>query len=397
MAGITGMGDTFDLPNYVGELFGISKEDQPFLSAIGGLTGGIPANAKRFEWEYYDLRTPAVRVALEGAAAPTAEERVRANASNVLQIVHEAVDVSYTKIAARGQLHADVLVEGSNPVDNEFDWQVEKALKQIARDINYSFINGTYAEPSDNSTERKTRGIIQAITTNAITLVNTAVGGTWTVEADDDVWTAGSAHGLSVGDRVKVTALTGGTGATVGATYFVISVPSTTTAKFSATRGGTSLAITVDGTGGTVERLSPVDSEAIGNAMQLAFENGGLQEGETRTALVGPLQKRRLTKALVTDKGYLEQSRNVGGVNLQTIETDFGLLNIMVDVAMPADTIAFVSLEDCAPVILEIPGKGFLFVEPLAKTGSSERAQIYGEIGLKYGNERKHAKITNAG
>jgi hypothetical protein len=64
---------------------------------------------------------------------------------------------------------------------------------------------------------------------------------------------------------------------------------------------------------------------------------------------------------------------------------------------MPADSLVFVSLEDCAPVMLEIPGKGFLFVEELAKVGSSERAQIYGEVGLKYGNERKHAKITNAG
>lgn len=397
MAGITGMGDTFDLPNYVGPLFSISREDQPFLSAIGGLTGGDLVNAKRFEWEYYDLRTPAVRANLEGAAAPTAEARVRANASNVLQIVHEAVDISYTKIAARGQLHADAIVAGTNPVDNEFDWQVGIALKQVARDINYSFLNGTFAEPVDNATERKTRGLIAAISTNAVALVNTAVGGTWTVEADDDVFTAGSAHGLSVGDRVKVTAMTNGTGVTAGSTYFVISVPSTTTAKLSATRGGTSLAITLDGTSGTIERLSPVDAEAVGNAMQLAFENGGLQEGETRTAIVGPLQKRRLTKALVTDKGYIEASRNVGGVNLQTIETDFGLLNIMVDTAMPADTIVFASLEDCAPVFLDIPGKSPLFVEALAKIGASERAQIYGEVGLRYGNERKHAKITNAG
>lgn len=397
MAGITGMGDTFDLPNYVGELFSISKEDQPFLSAIGGLTGGIPTNAKRFEWEYFDLRTPAVRTNLEGAAAPTAEARVRANASNVLQIVHESVNISYTKIAARGQLHADVLVQGTNPVDNEFDWQVTQALKQCARDINYAFINGAYAEPADNATARQTRGLIEAISTNAIALVNEVRGGTVTVEADDDVFTAGSAHGLAVGDRVTFTAMTNGTGMSTNTPYYVISVPSTTTFKLSATRGGTSLAITVDGTSGAMQRLTPVDSEAIGNAMQLAFENGGLQEGETRVALVGPLQKRRLTKALVTDADYQETSRNVGGVNLQTIETDFGPLNIMVDVAMPADTLVFVSLEDCAPVILEIPGKGFLFVEPLGKTGSSEAAQIYGEIGLKYGNQRKHAKITNAG
>jgi len=205
-----GHGRHLRLSDYVGELFGISKEDQPFLSAIGGLTGGVPATAKRFEWEYYDLRTPAVRVDLEGADAPTAEARVRANASNVLQIVHEAVDISYTKIAARGQLHADALVEGSNPVDNEFDWQVALALKQCARDINYSFINGTYAEPADNSTERKTRGLLEAIATNAVALVDAAVGGDITGVASTDLITSASAHGLTVGDRVEFTTLNGG-------------------------------------------------------------------------------------------------------------------------------------------------------------------------------------------
>ena len=30
----------------------------------------------------------------------------------------------------------------------------------------------------------------------------------------------------------------------------------------------------------------------------------------------------------------------------------------------------------------------------LAKVGSAERTQIYGEIGLEYGNEAAHAKIT---
>jgi hypothetical protein len=32
----------------------------------------------------------------------------------------------------------------------------------------------------------------------------------------------------------------------------------------------------------------------------------------------------------------------------------------------------------------------------LAKTGASEKVQVYGEIGLRYGNERKHGKIVNA-
>jgi hypothetical protein len=61
---------------------------------------------------------------------------------------------------------------------------------------------------------------------------------------------------------------------------------------------------------------------------------------------------------------------------------------------MPANTVSVVSLEQCAPVFLRIPGKGFLFVEPLSKTGANDAFQIYGEIGLRYGNERAHGKIT---
>jgi hypothetical protein len=67
---------------------------------------------------------------------------------------------------------------------------------------------------------------------------------------------------------------------------------------------------------------------------------------------------------------------------------------VMVDRYMPNDTLAFVSLEDCAPMFLQIPDKGFLFLEPLAKTGAAENYQIYGEVGLGIGNELKHGKIT---
>jgi hypothetical protein len=50
---------------------------------------------------------------------------------------------------------------------------------------------------------------------------------------------------------------------------------------------------------------------------------------------------------------------------------------------------------ELAPVFLRVPGRGFLVAEPLAKTGASDRFQIYGEVGLRYGNERSHGKITN--
>jgi hypothetical protein len=52
-------------------------------------------------------------------------------------------------------------------------------------------------------------------------------------------------------------------------------------------------------------------------------------------------------------------------------------------------------MEQLSPVYLDTPGKGHFFEEPLAKTGAKDRTQLYGEVGLKYGNERTHAKITN--
>ena len=38
MGAVSGLGDSYDLPNFVGELFNITPNDTPFLSAIGGMT-----------------------------------------------------------------------------------------------------------------------------------------------------------------------------------------------------------------------------------------------------------------------------------------------------------------------------------------------------------------------
>jgi hypothetical protein len=320
MAGITGLGTTYNLPNFVGELFNASPEDTPFLSAIGGLTGGESVGSTLFEWQGYDLRDAATdRQRVEGADAPGGEERVRFNASNVVEIHQEVVDISYTKQGATKQRNtagAEVVQLGNTVIPaDELAWQLEQQFKQIARDVEKTFLTGTYAAPADNTTARKTRGLLEAIATNVATTTKTAA----TVTADE-----------------------------------------------------------------------------ILDLFQAVWDNGGISETETRTVIVNATLKRALTRLFITDKGYKEETRNVGGANLQTFETDFGKANIMLDRYMPADTLVVCSLEDCKPAFLEIPGKGHFFSEPLAKTGASDRVQIYGEIGLIYGNEKKHGKLTVA-
>lgn len=315
MPGITGLGTTYNLPNFVGELHSLSTEDTPFLSAIGGLTGGESANgAPLFTWQTYDLRdADEDRQRLEGADAPNAEERKRANGKNVLEIHQEAVALSYTKIATPNFVAA-TQVQGAQPVQNELAWQLQQSIKQVARDIEASFLLNSGAGvgdiPADNTAPRKTQGLLGAITTNV------------------------------------------------------------------------------------VQTAGPLTEDHILDAMQAAWDNGGIQVGETRTLMTNSTLKRALSKIFVKDNGYAEQTRNVGGVNLQVIETDFGRLNIMLNRFVPADQLAIISLDECAPVYLDIPGKGHFFAEPLAKTGASEKVQLYGEIGLRYGIEKHHAKVT---
>ena len=40
MPNITGTGNTFNLPNFAGELFTAAPTQTPFLTMIGGLSGG---------------------------------------------------------------------------------------------------------------------------------------------------------------------------------------------------------------------------------------------------------------------------------------------------------------------------------------------------------------------
>ena len=399
MAGITGLSTTFGLPNYVGELFAVTPTDTPFLSAIGGLTGGEQVNASLFQWQGYDLRdASATRQRLEGADAPTAEARVRFNVNNVVEIHQEKVSTSYTKMAATGQYASTgsshtgaVGLAGMNPVMDEHAWQVQRHLEQIARDVERSFIVGTFNNPSTNATARRTRGIQEATATNVDDNTPAAVG-TATIATNGNFTL--TSHGLSVGDAVTLTALT--TGAVdvvfVNTLYYVKTAADANTFTLATKPGGT--LITFAGTGGaTVHEPVALTEAMVLDQLQDVWEAGGIQVSETATIMAAGTLKRSLSKIFITDKNYQEQTRNVGGVNLQTFETDFGRLNIMLNRYMPTAALQIVSLEECAPVFMNIPGKGFLFEEQLARTGAAENSQIYGEIGLKYGNEKAHGKI----
>ena len=63
MGSYSSLGTTFDIPNYTGDIFGISPTETPLLSMIGGLNGGKAIQGKSWEWQTYDLKigTPGER------------------------------------------------------------------------------------------------------------------------------------------------------------------------------------------------------------------------------------------------------------------------------------------------------------------------------------------------
>jgi hypothetical protein len=316
MATVSGLGTTYNLPNYTGELFSVAPSDTPFLSAIGGLGAAKRTTSVEFEWQTEGLETTSVNNSkVEGAAAPTASEVSRSNVSNVVEIHQEAVEVSYTKEAAVGLHNGINTGDGTNPVTDELQHQINLKLKKIAVDIEKSFLSGVYQKPANNSTARQTGGVLTAIATNVFA------------------------------------------------------------------NGGTGRAIS----------KSIVDS-----ALSTMFSNGSPLAQDTTVFMVGPGQKIALSNLYAA--GSLNQptmTRNVGGFNLDTIITDFGTFGVMLNRWMPTGKVAVIDLSVCAPVFLEIPGKGTLFVEPLAKTGASTKYQLYGEVGLEYGPEIYHGLISD--
>jgi len=297
------VGTTQNLPNFVGELFAISPLETPFLAAIGGLSGGRQTMSTTFAIQTYDLPAPSQPNHREGQEAPEAAYVERDQAVNVVQIFHEALEISYTKQAAINNISGAPII-GEQPVTDELSWQTARALEKIARDVEWTFINGVYDDGLSTGI-RKTRGILRAITTNAI-----------------------DAAGADLG------------------------------------------------------------RDLLNELLLEMFTNGA--NFANSVILVNGNQAQRLADLY----GTAPADRTIGGVKLQEIYTQYGVLSIMIDRWMPADTLAVVNLGVCAPVFLEIPGKGHLFREPLAKTGASERHQIYGEIGLQHGPETFHGKIT---
>ncbi len=309
MAEIAGQLQTFNLGLLLGELYKITPTETPFLSMIGGLNGGASTEAVEFVWQTVDNRAAGQNTKLEGADA-TFSGRDTTSSGNVVQIHHEGLEISYTRLGTVKQLSSaapNLLAE--QPIQDIRAFQTELKFEAIARDVEFSFINGVYANPTTNAAPRKTRGILSAIPAS-----NTIAGA-----------------------------------------------------------------------------AAPLDKTMLDNLIiNMAGDSDSGAPFRNMVLMAGARQRSRISDIY----GYAPESRNVGGLSINQIETDFTMIGVVFNRFMPADTVALVDVSVCQPVHYMVPGKGLFFLEELAKTGSADKWQIYGEIGLAYGHPAWHGKIT---
>jgi hypothetical protein len=167
---------SFGVPNYSGLLFNKGNTRTPFSSLIGGRRK--TTNAVEFvtgqEFQTGGGAQPAISETAS-LTAPDATAITREQKTNVTQIFQESVGISYAKQSNMGTLSGiNVAGQTANP-QGELEFQTAAKMTKIARDIEYTFINGAYVKAANDATANKSRGILTAITSNVIDLNGEAI------------------------------------------------------------------------------------------------------------------------------------------------------------------------------------------------------------------------------
>lgn len=168
---------SFGVLNYSGMLFNKGNTRAPLSSIIG--SRAKTTNHVEFvtgqEYSSAGGTQPAISETAS-LTAPDATVVTRTQKTNVTQIFQETVGVSYAKMSNMGTLSGvNIENQQANPI-NELDFQVGAKIQKIARDMEFTFIQGAYNKATDDSKINKTRGLTTAITTNVTAMASKPLG-----------------------------------------------------------------------------------------------------------------------------------------------------------------------------------------------------------------------------
>jgi len=334
MAQVSGVSTYWNSPQYEGLLWTADAIEGrgnglPFLGILGGLANGNYRIVDDFDYSMsaeFDFAAASQPDIDETTAlsATAAASPVLAQAINSCGIVQESVNISYKKMSTMARIATSVITgsvgywakEGT-PIENAIAARKLYILRKIARDMNYTFMCGSYQRSTDAATSGKTRGVVTAITDSA-----TAAG---SIELSEVL-------------------------------------------------------------------MQTLFADCAANSNNQTFQNMPI-------LFVPAIQKDNLSKIY----GNQPESWNVGGVNIQLINTSFGTVGVVYEPMVQAvgagtDTIALLAMDAIrpvfCPVVNESGDNGLMLYEDLSKVGAGYQGMYNAQMGIDYATEKMHGKIT---
>lgn len=168
---------SFSLPNYSGLLYNKGNTKTPLLTAI----------APRMQYTDSVEFVTGQEYETGGGAQPEISETASLTApdptfvttsqkTNVTQIFQESFGISDAKLSNMGTM-SGVNIAGQQPNPrNPLDLQTAAKMTKISRDIEYTFINGVYQKAAADNQANKSRGLVNAITTNTFSMEGKPLG-----------------------------------------------------------------------------------------------------------------------------------------------------------------------------------------------------------------------------
>ena len=190
MSILQGIGNTWNLPNYAGELFTASAVNTPLLSMIGGMNGGVITRNFEFPtaqlFDFPEAEQPGISEN-QSVIAPPPRHLVRRQLTNVVQIHQQTIDLTYHRLANSGRMQGlNTAGHTPNPLD-ELYWQIENSLLiPAARNIEFSFIQGSFNRAAQGDEANRTRGMLEVCHNGGIAI--NAEGKSLTFELLQDLY-----------------------------------------------------------------------------------------------------------------------------------------------------------------------------------------------------------------
>jgi len=339
----------------------VAVEETPFLSTIAK----TKATGTLHEWMTESLDAPVDNAQIEGSTATFGNLSQRTRLNNYCQISRKTGQISDTQ--------ESVLKAG---VSSEYSHQVEKATKELARDMERVLWQGT-KNTGSTSAARRSGGFLHFVSSNRVSLTNgTGADLTGTATAGSATTISIAAGTAAVGDQVLIT---GGTGA----------------GQYRVVTGVATLVLTVaawdvapDNTSTYVVYTAPValTETAVGDGLQAAKDAGG----NPNAIYVSGKQKRAISGFATGLRQVVDQNK-VLTATVDIYQSDFGNIQLKYDRWTPEGTVAIVDEKMFRTAFLRP-----INVKELARDGSSRKFMIEGEYCLESLGENASAAVFGA-